>query len=66
MNGKRQKTRTTQQLRLAFAAEGRDESPDDRYAGTVPSKANSRPMSPTSWHSDTVDRVIQQAVLLVL
>ena len=49
MNGKRQKTRTTQQqLRLAFAAEGRDESPDDRYAGTVPSKANSRPMSPTS------------------
>ena len=40
MNGKRQKTRTTQQLRLAFAAEGRDESPDDRYAGTVPNAAN--------------------------
>ena len=48
MNGKRQKTRTTQQLRLAFAAEGRDESPDDRRAGTVPDKTNSRPMSPTS------------------
>ena len=32
----------------SLAAEGRDESPDDRYAGTVPSKANSRPMSPTN------------------
>ena len=49
MNGKRQKTRSSQQpLRLAFVAEGRDESPDDRHAGTVPSKAHSRPMSPTS------------------
>ena len=48
MNGKRQKTRTSQQqLRLAFAAEGRDESPDDRRAGTVPNKANSRLISPT-------------------
>ena len=49
MNGKRQKTRTSQQpLRLAFAAEGKDESPDDRHAGTVPDKANSIIESPTS------------------
>lgn len=49
MNGKRQKTRTEQQqLRLAFAAEGRDESPDDRGEGLVPDAVNSITESPTS------------------
>ena len=49
MNGKRQKTRSSQQpLRLAFVAEGRDESPDDRHAGTVPNAANSMTQSLTS------------------
>ena len=49
MNGKRQKTRTEQQqLRLAFAAEGRDESPDDRGEGPVPDAVNSITESPTS------------------
>ena len=53
MNGKRQKTRTKQplrqqQLRLAFAAEGKAESPDDCGEGSVPNAVDSITESPTS------------------
>ena len=53
MNGKRQKTRTKQplsqqQLRLAFAAEGRDELSDDPREGSVPDAVDSITESPTS------------------
>jgi RNA-directed DNA polymerase len=49
MNGKRRKIRTQQkQLLLAFAREGRSESPMARDEGTVPLVADSKTESPTS------------------
>ena len=47
MSDKRRKTKT-QQMLLAFTAEGRDESPDDRSEGIASRAADSAIESPTS------------------